>query len=77
MFNFLKELKSISRLESNIIRATKIHKVLRAMIKLTLIPLEEEVHFKNRAHALLQKWNEAVASEEQNKTQTQSFLEVV
>lgn len=63
MSDFLKELESYPDLEGSIIRATKIHKVLKAMIKLTSIPLDEEFHFRDRAHALLQKWNEILASD--------------
>ena len=44
-------------LEGSIIRATKIHKVLKAMIRLASIPKDEEFHFKKRSHELLQKWN--------------------
>ena len=63
MSDFLKELESYPDLEGSIIRATKIHKVLKAMIKLPSIPLDEEYQFKDRAHALLQKWNEILASD--------------
>ena len=63
MSDFLKELESYPDLEGSIIRTTKIHKVLKAMMKLTSIPLDEEYHFRDRAHALLQKWNEILASD--------------
>ena len=63
MSDFLKELESYPDLEGSIIRSTKIHKVLKAMIKLTSIPLDEEFHFRDRAHALLAKWNEILASD--------------
>jgi len=63
MSDFLKELEGYPDLEGSIIRTTKIHKVLKAMIKLPSIPLDEEFKFKDRSHALLQKWNEILASD--------------
>jgi len=63
MSDFLKELEGYPDLEGSIIRTTKIHKVLKAMIKLPAIPLDEDFKFKDRAHALLQKWNEILASD--------------
>ncbi len=56
MSDFLSELETYPDLEGSIIRATKIHKVLKAMIKLHSIPLDEEYHFKKRSHELLDKW---------------------
>ena len=55
--NFLGRLEEHPDLEGSIIRATKIHKVLKAMIRLSSIPKDEEFHFKKRSHELLQKWN--------------------
>lgn len=63
MSDFLKELEGYPDLEGIIIRNTKINKVLKAMIKLPSIPLDEEFKFKDRSHALLQKWNEILASD--------------
>lgn len=60
---FLKDLEGYPDLEGSVIRTTKIHKVLKAMIKLPSIPLDEEFNFKDRSHALLQKWNEILASD--------------
>ena len=56
MSDFLGELETYPDLEGSIIRATKIHKVLKAMIKLHSIPLDEEYQFKKRSHELLDKW---------------------
>lgn len=56
MSDFLSELETYPDLEGSIIRATKIHKVLKAMIKLHSIPLDEEFQFKKRSHELLDKW---------------------
>ena len=63
MSDYLSELEAHHDLEGAIIRATKIHKVLKAMIKLPSIPLDEEYKFKDRSHALLQKWNEILGGE--------------
>lgn len=63
MSDFLHELEAYPDLESSIIRSTKIHKVLKAMIKLPSIPLDEEYHFKDRSVALLGKWNEILSAD--------------
>ena len=63
MSDYLSELETHHDLEGAIIRATKIHKVLKAMMKLPSIPLDEEYKFKDRSHALLQKWNEILGGE--------------
>ena len=63
MSEFLRELEGFPDLESSIIRATKIHKVLKAMIKLPSIPSEEEFKFKDRSHSLLDKWNEILSAD--------------
>ncbi|MCJ1402766.1 hypothetical protein MMC11_005987 [Xylographa trunciseda] len=57
MSGFLSKLETYPDLEGSIIRATKIHKVLKAMIRLTSIPKDEEYQFKKRSHELLTKWN--------------------
>ena len=57
MSDFLGKLETYPDLEGSIIRATKIHKVLKAMIKLQSIPKDEEHQFKKRSHELLTKWN--------------------
>lgn len=63
MSDFLGELELYPELEGSIIRTTKIHKVLKAMIKLGSIPLEEEYHFKTRSSDLLGKWNEILSND--------------
>lgn len=63
MSDFLSELETYPDLEGSIIRATKIHKVLKQMIKLEQIPLEEEYNFKDRSGTLLAKWNETLSSD--------------
>lgn len=63
MSDFLSELETYPDLEGSIIRTTKIHKVLRQMLKLPSIPLDEEFHFKTRSVDLLAKWNETLAND--------------
>lgn len=63
MSDFLLELESFPDLEGSIIRATKIHKVLKAMIKLPSIPLDEEYKFKSRSIDLLAKWNDILSND--------------
>lgn len=63
MSDFLKELENYPDLEGSIIRTTKIHKVLKAMLKLPSIPLDEQFTFKQRAHKLLDKWNDILINE--------------
>lgn len=63
MSEFLAELETYTDLDGSIIRTTKIHKVLKAIIKLQSIPLEEKFHFKSRSTDLLAKWNDILASD--------------
>ena len=63
MSDFLGELETYPDLEGSIIRTTKIHKVLRQMLKLPSIPLDEEFHFKARSVDLLAKWNETLSND--------------
>lgn len=63
MSDFLVELEAFPDLEGSIIRTTKIHKVLRGMIKLPSIPLDEEYNFKSRSIDLLAKWNDTLSVE--------------
>lgn len=58
---YLEKLEDYTELEASIIRGTKIHKVLKAMLKLQSIPRDEEYSFKQRAHALLAKWNRVLS----------------
>ncbi|KAG8526937.1 uncharacterized protein KY384_008366 [Bacidia gigantensis] len=63
MSDFLSDLEALPDLEGSIIRTTKIHKVLKQMIKLENIPLEEEHKFKDRSAALLTIWNDTLSSD--------------
>ena len=48
---------------SNIIGQTKIHKVLKKILKLSNIPKEEEFQFKSQSQSLLDKWNISMNSQ--------------
>ena len=64
MSEFVTKLEGYADLEVSIIRATKINKVLKAILKLGTIPKEEEFQFKLRSQTLLDKWNKLLASEQ-------------
>jgi hypothetical protein len=64
MSEFVSKLEGYAELEVSIIRATKINKVLKAILKLSSIPKEEEFQFKPRSQTLLDKWNKLLASEQ-------------
>jgi hypothetical protein len=64
MSEFLAKLESsFPELEASIIRATKINKVLKAILKLSEIPKEAEFNFKPRSQTLLEKWNKTLTAE--------------
>jgi hypothetical protein len=64
MSEFVSKLEGYADLEVSIIRATKINKVLKAILKLNSIPKEEDFQFKPRSQTLLDKWNKLLASEQ-------------
>jgi hypothetical protein len=61
MSNYITKLEGFPDLEVSIIRATKINKVLKAILKLDNIPRESEFKFKERSQVLLDKWNKLLA----------------
>src|SRR5271156_1035112 len=65
MSEFISKLEGYAELEVSIIRATKINKVLKAILKLAEIPKENEFQFKDRSKSLLEKWNKILESAEQ------------
>lgn len=60
MSQYFTQLEGYADLEPQIIRVTKIHKVLRAVLKLSSIPKDEEFNFKKRSTELLDAWNAAI-----------------
>jgi hypothetical protein len=63
MSDYVTKLEAFPDLEVSIIRATKINKVLKAILKLENIPKEEEFKFKPRSQVLLDKWNKLLAGD--------------
>jgi hypothetical protein len=63
MSDYIGTLEEYPDLEVSIIRATKINKVLKAILKLDNIPKEAEFQLKPRSQALLDKWNKLLASD--------------
>ena len=68
MSGYLSKLETYPDLEGSIIRATKIHKVLKAMIRLQSIPKDDEYTFKKRSIELLSKWNKILADDPSGAT---------
>ena len=60
MASYFDQLEALPELEQGIIRMTKIHKVLKAIIKLSSIPKDDDYHFKDRSMALLTKWQKVL-----------------
>ena len=63
MADFFTQLENYENLEPSIIRVTKIHKVLKAIVKLVTIPKDEEYNFKKRSAAMLEIWNKRMESD--------------
>ncbi len=63
MADFFSQLESYENLEPSIIRATKVHKVLKAIVKLSSIPKDEDFDFKKRSAAMLEIWNKRMEAE--------------
>lgn len=57
MADFFTQLETYENLEPSIIRLTKIHKVLKAIVKLASVPKDDEYNFKKRSSVLLDIWN--------------------
>jgi hypothetical protein len=63
MAGLFSKLEKIEDLEVSIIRETKIHKVLRMIVKLATIPRDEEFQFRKRAVDILSKWKNVLESD--------------
>ena len=63
MSDYLRQLEAHQDLEAEVIKKTKVHKVLKAIIKLSSIPKEDEHQFKKRSNELLTKWGGALAAD--------------
>ena len=64
MSDYFANLEQYKDLEPTIIKHTKIHKVLKAILKIPSIPKDEEYRFKDRSMSLLQIWQNILASEQ-------------
>ncbi|KAF2835482.1 hypothetical protein M501DRAFT_941806 [Patellaria atrata CBS 101060] len=63
MAEHFNSLEKYPDLDASIIRETKIHKVLKGIIKLNSIPKDEEFKFKERSTTLLNHWNKVLAAD--------------
>ena len=63
MSSFLEKVEGYPEIEGGILRATKVHKVLKAMIKLDSIPMDDTYKFTERSQKLLAKWNKVLADD--------------
>lgn len=63
MSSYIKKLENYGELEVSIIKATKINKVLKALIKLNTIPKDEEFKFRERSMEMLTKWNKLLGND--------------
>jgi hypothetical protein len=61
MSNYIKKLEAHTDLEASIIRATKVHKVLKAIVKMDSIPKDEDYQFRRRSMDILFKWKDLLA----------------
>lgn len=64
MSGFISKLEGYPDLECSMIRATKIHKVLKHILKLPEIPKDGEFQIRNRSKALLEVWGKVLESAE-------------
>ncbi|KAL4913811.1 hypothetical protein BDW62DRAFT_156926 [Aspergillus aurantiobrunneus] len=63
MSTYFTKLEKLNDLEVSVIRETKIHKVLRMIIKLPNIPRDEEFNFRKRALDILSRWKNVLDSD--------------
>ena len=59
-----------------LIQTTKITEVLSAIIKLPLVPRDEEYQFRRRSTNLLQKWNELIGPNDKNQAPTSASFAI-
>ena len=64
MDEHLTALENFRDLEPQIIRETKVAKLLKVILKLTEIPRNDEFKFKERCGRLLSGWNEILANDD-------------
>lgn len=62
MSGYMTQLEELQALEPDIIRETKVHRVLKGILKLDFIPQDLEFNIKQRSQDLLNKWNGVLSS---------------
>jgi len=62
-------------IDAAIIRETKVHKVLKAIIKMEIIPRDEEFSFRERSQTMLQKWTALLEGNETTVPATNGEVE--
>ena len=63
MADYFHSLETQKDIEASIIKSTKIHKVLKGIVKLTSIPRDEEYNFKERSAKLLEDWSKILGED--------------
>ena len=61
MADFFTKLEEFTEMDASILRATRIHKLPKAIMRLETIPREDDFNFKSRSQGLLEKWNKILA----------------
>lgn len=56
MSGYMSQLEELNNLEPEVIKETKVHKVLKGILKLNHIPNDEEFNITRRSRELLTKW---------------------
>jgi len=65
MSDYFTSLEGYKDLEGNIVKRTKIHKVLKAIIRINHIPKDADLKFKQRSADLLDIWQKTITAEEE------------
>lgn len=63
MADYFSSLENSKDIEASVIKSTKIHKVLKGIVKLTSIPHDEEFSFKERSAKLLESWSKLLGED--------------
>ncbi|KAF2013214.1 hypothetical protein BU24DRAFT_464029 [Aaosphaeria arxii CBS 175.79] len=63
MSNYIKQLEDTDGIAASIIKKTKVHKVLKGIVKLDSIPREDEFEFKRRSTELLTRWAKVLSAD--------------
>ncbi|CAI6339363.1 unnamed protein product [Periconia digitata] len=70
MADLFTKLEELGDIEADILKKTKVHKVLKGIIRLDTIPRDEKFLFRVRSRNLLKKYTSALAMETDEKTET-------